>query len=135
MLCGRLSQLWKCRASPFSPSLLRSCLPPFDLSPFVSSLCVSPLCLSLFYRYGNSDGTKCKCEAGYGGASCEQCANEYYQAGTRCKPKETCGSCKHGQCDYTVGKCICPPNFKGAACDECAHPELVAPACLPSGEA
>merc|ERR1712146_283891 len=64
----------------------------------------------------SADGLTCKCDAGYGGASCEQCANGYWKSRSSCKPKESCGNCRHGMCDYTTGLCVCPPHFKGSSC-------------------
>ena len=56
----------------------------------------------------------------FGGASCDQCAADYYgdsTCTTHCTSLENCND--HGSCDE-MGSCSCSAGFSGSSCDECA---------------
>lgn len=58
----------------------------------------------------------CACDAGFTGASCNQCGPNYYNYPTCsfCQASTTCSG--NGSCNLTGG-CDCNPGWIGAACD------------------
>ncbi|KAF3703025.1 Laminin subunit alpha-2 [Channa argus] len=61
------------------------------------------------------------CRQGYGGGTCDSCAEGYYGDAITAKNCQPC-ECSHlgNNCDANSGQCICPPNTIGERCDRCA---------------
>ncbi len=70
----------------------------------------------------------CVCNVGFAGASCNQCALDYfgYPACTQCLAATTCNG--HGLCTPS-GACACNSEFAGAGCAQCAASFFNYPTC------
>ena len=72
----------------------------------------------------NGNGTcsasgACVCNPGFTGASCNQCATNYYNY-PQCKYCNASTTCNgRGNCN-ALGACVCNPGFVGASCNSCA---------------
>ncbi|TDH00593.1 hypothetical protein EPR50_G00190060 [Perca flavescens] len=64
-----------------------------------------------------------RCRQGYGGVSCESCADGYYGDAITAKNCQSCQCHTNGSvsevCDKETGRCQCRKNVAGRQCDEC----------------
>lgn len=76
------------------------------------------------------NGGGCECDFGFTGASCSECARDFYAYPIcrNCSANTTCNG--HGTCS-TTGACTCATGFTDAGCDECAPGFVGYPACAP----
>ncbi|MBW1810140.1 MAG: hypothetical protein JRJ87_18225 [Deltaproteobacteria bacterium] len=72
----------------------------------------------------------CQCEAGWTGALCDQCREDYHLDNGECVPDQPCDTdpCIHGKCRVEGEQevCDCNAGYTGDTCDSCAegfHPE------------
>jgi len=70
----------------------------------------------------------CVCDPGFAGASCNQCAADYYNypTCTFCMRDATCNS--HGVCN-SLGSCVCDERYTGTNCNQCATNYYNYPTC------
>ncbi len=66
----------------------------------------------------------CRCDDGYGGSLCDQCAAGFMPRGGKCIPGNPCEGdpCVFGLCAQLDGKvaCACHQGYAGDTCDRCA---------------
>eukprot|EP00750_Incisomonas_marina_P007300 INCI14791.9.p1 GENE.INCI14791.9~~INCI14791.9.p1 ORF type:complete len:827 (-),score=96.62 INCI14791.9:69-2549(-) len=78
---------------------------------------------------GTCIDTKCVCNRGWNGTTCNSCLHGYYGPSCSACPK----SCGRGYCDDGItgtGKCVCPPGTSGTDCSTCAG-NFAGPFCEP----
>ncbi|XP_049913534.1 laminin subunit alpha-2 isoform X1 [Epinephelus moara] len=85
--------------------------------------CHSNLDLSIPGSCDPITGQCLRCRQGYGGASCEICADGYYGDAVTAKNCQACQCHTNGSvseiCDKETGGCQCKKNVVGRQCDEC----------------
>jgi glycosidase len=66
----------------------------------------------------------CRCDVGYGGPLCDQCADGFMPRGGQCVPGDPCEGdpCVFGLCARVDGQvtCTCHQGYAGDTCDRCA---------------
>ncbi len=74
---------------------------------------------------GNSNSTYCKCDQGYSGRLCAECAEGYFEQGGLCIEDDACtrAKCVYGKCKLVgdTATCDCYTGYAGDKCDECAE--------------
>lgn len=67
----------------------------------------------------------CRCDQGYSGTLCDQCADGFMPRGGRCVPGDPCEGdpCIFGLCAMIDGQtsCTCHQGYAGDLCDRCAE--------------
>ncbi|XP_068162494.1 stabilin-2 [Antennarius striatus] len=78
---------------------------------------------------GHLGNGTCTCDTGFGGVSCEQCAEGFF--GPTCT---ACNCSEHGSCDAGrrgTGWCFCEAGWTGQRCETAAELLLCSPPCSP----
>ncbi|XP_055362120.1 laminin subunit alpha-2 isoform X6 [Betta splendens] len=100
--------------------------------------CHGNLDLSIPGSCDPTTGQCLRCRQGYGGASCDSCAEGYYGDAITAKNCQPCQCHTNGSvsevCSQETGQCQCRENVVGRQCDECmpqTHGITTGGACVP----
>jgi len=90
-------------------------------------------------NHGSLQKGECKCDEGYAGQECGDCASGYVPQNEICVPRVPCehGTCNaHGSCSVVEGvaTCSCDHSYSGEFCDRCADGFTDYPTCTFTNE-